>query len=241
MKPVRDIDWSKKKAVIFDLDGTLVDSAGVWDEIDQMTIKHFSGQTIDLKTINKDREHFLTNNPSGHIYLNYSKWLCEKYDIKDTAEDVLRMRWDTGCLWYKTCDYKDHADKVINKFLEMDLVLAIATSGVREQVDKAQFTNDLLKSKADFSHVFKEIVTQEDINKKKPDPEIYLETMRRLNVNANQCIVFEDHLNGVKSAKSAGIEVVNIYCPHSDYDREELDKISDYLMKDWKELYDTLT
>jgi len=215
MKSIRELDISRYKFIIFDLDGTLIDSAGVWDEIDQKTIAHFCGVIEDLSTINKNREWFLTNNPKGHIYFNYSAWLKEKYNIAETPEQILRMRWDMGCEWYKTCDYKNDAENVIKLLKESGLTLSIATSGVREQVDNAQFKNAIIMAKADFSKYFDLILTQEDVENKKPHPEFYLTVIDYFKANPSECLVFEDHLNGVKSAKKAGIEVVNVYCKHS--------------------------
>lgn len=64
--------------------------------------------------------------------------------------------------------------------------------------------------------------------------------MKKLNVTPEECLVVEDALIGVQAAKNAGIEVVNMYDKYSDSDREEINKLSDYKVKNFKELIDIL-
>lgn len=64
--------------------------------------------------------------------------------------------------------------------------------------------------------------------------------MKKLNVTPKECLVIEDALIGVQAAKNAGIEVVNMYDKYSDSDREEINSLSDYKVKNFKELIDIL-
>ena len=88
MKKLEDLDLKNKKIIIFDLDGTLIDSIGVWNMTDQHLIKEYSGKDADLDTIQADRDNFLNNNPSSDIYIAYCRYLIQKYgmSIEDPNE-----------------------------------------------------------------------------------------------------------------------------------------------------------
>ena len=88
MKKLSELNLKDKKVIIFDLDGTLIDSIGIWNLTDQKLIYNYSGKTIDLDFIQSDRNNFMHNNSSSDIYVAYSEYLINKYDlsIKDKFE-----------------------------------------------------------------------------------------------------------------------------------------------------------
>ena len=100
--------------------------------------------------------------------------------------------------------------------------MAIATSGIQPNID-FMFEEVPIKS------YFKEVVNSSHISKGKPDPEIYLKTASLLNVSPNHCLVFEDAVVGIKSAKAAGMKVIAVATTQP---REEL-SMADMIIDDY--------
>lgn len=81
--------------------------------------------------------------------------------------------------------------------------LAVATGGMRH------ICEGLLKS-ADLRHLFETVVTCEDVTRHKPAPDIYLEAARRLQVQPELCLAYEDTDPGIAAAQSAGMQVIDV-------------------------------
>lgn len=87
-----------KKVVIFDLDGTLLDTMGIWNEIDKQTIMTINNGNIDDIDIGKQRDTKLKEySKCEDAYLEYCKFLKEKYNSKMTKEEIKQLR-------YRNCD-----------------------------------------------------------------------------------------------------------------------------------------
>ena len=96
-----------KKVIIFDLDGTLIDSLGMWNYIDSDVIKEVIGYNCDTETIMNDRNNFFKNNVGGDIYLNYEKYLIDKYNLTIDIDSFHDLRWKVSQRYLKTqMDFK---------------------------------------------------------------------------------------------------------------------------------------
>lgn len=231
-----------KKIIIFDLDGTLIDSMGIWNKADESLIKKFTNKTVEeffhdnninAKDIGQLRDRLLAEFKSDDIYVQYCAWLKERFNTDMPAEEVLKIRWNfANELLQKEVDYKEDADVLLKKLKQNGYTLALATTTPKERLD---LYRKILK-KVNIDETFSVILTKEDVVHKKPDPEIYNKILEMLNVNQEECLVVEDALIGVKSAKNAGIEVINMYDKYSDADREEIEKLADYKVQNFKEL-----
>lgn len=231
-----------KKIIIFDLDGTLIDSMGIWNKADESLIKKFTNKTVEeffhdnninAKDIGQLRDRLLAEFKSDDIYVQYCAWLKERFNTDMPAEEVLKIRWNfANELLQKEVDYKEDADVLLKKLKQNGYTLALATTTPKERLD---LYRKILK-KVNIDETFSVILTKEDVVHKKPDPEIYNKILEMLNVNPEECLVVEDALIGVKSAKNAGIEVINMYDKYSDADREEIEKLADYKVQNFKEL-----
>lgn len=241
MKRIEELDLRNKKVIIFDVDGTLIDSIGIWNKTDGMMIEKYSGSKLDESIIQKDRDMFLSNNNSKDIYIEYCCYLIEKYNMNITKDEFLKERYGSVQDYFiNEMDYKPYVDEVINKLYELGYILAIATTTTKNQIDTYANKNIKMKDKVNLYKCFDYIVTKEDIVNKKPNPEVYLNILNHYNIDAKDCLVFEDSITGIKASNSAGIEVVNIYDKYADNDREEIDKITNYKINSFKEILDII-
>lgn len=210
-----------KKAVIFDLDGTLVDSMWMWKAID---IEYLGKFGISLpSTLQKDIE--------GMSFSETAVYFKETFQIPDSLEEIKadwnKMAYDK---YTKEVDFKKGAIKFLEICIQKGIKLGIATSNSRELVDA---TMEALGAKQYFDC----IMTSCEVDKGKPAPDIYLAVAKKLGVQPDECLVFEDIEMGILAGKNAGMEVCAIEDDFSMDQMEIKKKLADYYIKDYTEVF----
>ncbi len=206
------------EAVIFDMDGVLVDSP-----------------KYNWKAMNKLLGEEGVNVSDGEIkkYLGRSlkdqlKMLKEDYGIKE--HDVNEFSKKLGRIQFEIYERNIKKNSVIINFLEAlkseGIKFALATSSHRWRSDKIL---ELLSIKNKFDI----IITAEDTEKHKPDPEIYLKTAEKLEVDPKNCVAIEDAVNGIQSGKNAGMKVIALL---TDFHTKEELKEADLVINSLNEL-----
>lgn len=230
-----------KKVIIFDLDGTLIDSVGIWNKVDAEAIKELSGKVIDLDIIQKERNQILLKNKDKSAYQIYGEYLVKKYNMPYSLEEVMDKRSKIAYKYTtQVVDYKENADKVLKKLKEIGYLLVLATTSVRRTIDQYNNHNKNIIHKAKINDIFDLVLTSESVTNKKPSPEIYLKVLEELKIDRKDALVVEDSLEGVQAAKGAGIEVLNIPDDYSKRDQDEIDKLSNYKLDNFKVFLDIL-
>lgn len=209
-----------KKAVIFDLDGTLVDSMWMWKSID---IEYLGRFGISLpKTLQKDIE--------GMSFSETAIYFKETFKIPDSLEDI-KTTWNH--MAYEKYTKEVPLKKGVKEFLDYckneNIKLGIATSNSRELVDA---TLEALNIREYFDCV----MTACEAAKGKPAPDIYLAVAKKLQVETSQCLVFEDVIMGIMAGKNAGMEVCAVEDEFSMNQLEEKKKLADYYIRDYFEM-----
>ena len=210
-----------KKAVIFDLDGTLVDSMWMWKAID---IEYLGRFGFDLpSTLQKDIE--------GMSFSETAVYFKETFRIPDSLEKI-KSDWNAMAYdkYTKEVDLKPGAEKFLEYCREHGIKMGIATSNSRELVDA---TIEALGVKEYFDC----IMTSCEVAKGKPAPDIYLAVAKVLGVETSECLVFEDVEMGIMAGKNAGMMVCAIEDLFSMNQIERKKQLADYYIKDFEELH----
>lgn len=223
--------------VIFDLDGTLIDSNGVSNQLD-VELVHWLGDKESLpEKILSERDNVIANNKSGDIYLNYCEYLRKKYNSKFSKEEILQHRRDLSKELSKDIKFKPDADKMIKYLKKQNIKLALATVSRKETIDIYINDNEHIKNKCNLQDYFDYIITKDDVKLKKPNPEVYNKIIDKFKINdLSRCLVIEDSLTGVLAAKKANLNVIVMYDKYSNKDREKIEELADYNVNNYAEL-----
>lgn len=239
MKELYQLKLMDKKYIIFDMDGTLIDSIGVWNITDQKLIERYGKVSIDLDRIQSERDLFLHNVQTGDTYIEYSKYLINKYNLAIDVEKLTKIRLNLANEILTTeIDFKPNVAKLILKLKSLGFILVLATMTTPVQLSVYSKINKKMLSQMNINEVFDLILTIEDVENKKQHPEIYNKIMQYYNALPNECLIFEDSYTGVLASNNAGIEVINVYDKYADLDRDKINQITDYKIMEYQEFID---
>ena len=207
------------RAVIFDLDGVLADSEPWWNKIDAKLLAEYG---VDYH----GEYHREVLGVSYRLAVEFYK---TKFGISVPTEELVKRRGEIATEFFANrVGLFPNAKRVLEELRQMKLKLAVATSSVgasaRPFLDRhwiAQF--------------FDVIITGDEIERGKPEPDIYMCAAEKLGVVADDCLVIEDSLSGIAAAKAAHMRVAAI--PDRRFvDPREYDKEADYLLNDLSEI-----
>ena len=193
-------------AVIFDLDGVLLDSEQVWDQVREQLVRERGGRW-------HERAHA---EMMGMSSVEWSRYMHDELGVPDPPEEisagVVRRLEDA---YRKRLPLIDGAREAVER-LAARWPLGLASSSNRELIDFALEVSGL-------AQFFRVSVSSEEVARGKPAPDVYLEAARRLSVPPERCAAIEDSRNGIRSAKAAGVRVIAIPNPHFPPDEATLE------------------
>lgn len=214
---LRDAD-----AVLFDLDGTLVDSMWMWKEIDIEYLGRF-GYTCppDLQKIIE-----------GMSFSETAEYFKSRFQIPDSIDEIKAAWIQMSIEKYRNeVPLKPGALRLLQYLERTGKKAGIATSNGRDMVDA------VLES-LQIRPCFQVIATACEVAAGKPAPDIYLEVARRLQTDPSRCMVFEDVPAGILAGKRAGMRVCAVEDAFSTGMREEKMELADFYIDDYNELFD---
>lgn len=187
-----------------------------------------------------NRNYFLENNYGTDIYVEYCGFLKDKYNINIAKEEIFEIRKKISHEYVKSVSFRSYISFVLKKLKEMGFILVLATASTQNEILVYSRENKNMLREANISDVFDLIVTKENVKEKKPSPEVYLYVLDYFHARSDECLVFEDSLLGIMASKGAGIETINIYEEYSDCDREKINELADYMIRDYSEFLDII-
>jgi len=208
------------KAYIFDLDGTLLDSMGVWAQVDA---DFLAKRRIAVPPDYMDAISSMT-------FHEAAAYTIKHFSLPDTVEDLMREWNDMAAYAYgNTVRMKPHAKEFLITLRERGVKLAVATSL------SAELCAPVLRNNG-IDNFFDIICRTDEAGYGKTRPDVFLLTAQKIDVPPQDCLVFEDILAAVKSAKSAGMSVCAVYDKTSENDWEQIKAAADYAIVDFNEV-----
>ena len=205
-----------KRAALFDLDGTLVDSMWMWTDIDLEYLSRFSGaEGCDIRALQRDIE--------GLSMPETAELFKMRFRIPDSLEQMQEDWNQMAYERYRTkVPLKAGARQLLETMRRKGMKLAVCTSNSRRLAETALQANDVLG-------LFDRILTADEVGKGKPSPDV-----------PARSIVFEDVISGAIAGKRAGMTVCGVADAYSEDRRAELVEICDDFIEDFRELlYET--
>ncbi len=212
---LKDID-----AVIFDMDGTLVDSMWVWEKID---IEYMNARGYEIP----DDFH---KSIEGMSFTETAIYVKDRFNIEDDLDTIIEDWHDRVRSSYESeIMMKEGALDFMKKLKEQGIKMGIGSSNSKELIS-------VIVEKYGLGEYISAITTSCEVGSGKPAPDVYLESAKRLGVDSSRCLVFEDVPNGIRAANNAGMRSCAIYDNFSsDYDDEKRD-LADYYIEDYTQL-----
>jgi HAD superfamily hydrolase (TIGR01509 family) len=212
------------EAVIFDMDGTLIDSMWLWKDID---IKYLAKHGIALP-------EQLQEEIEGMSFSETAAYFKKRFQLKESIDEIKNEWNQMARIYYETMVTIKEGVYSFLKILEANHIkLGIATSNSRELVD-------ITINRFGIAEHFESVRTSCEVEKGKPHPDIYLQVARDLQISPEKCLVFEDVENGVIAGKRAGMRVCGIY---DEFSKDVVDKVvnvSDYYIYSYQELLEKI-
>jgi len=185
------------KAVIFDFDGLILDTETAWFD----AYKHVLQKEFQFELLLDDFSKSVGSDISI-LFSFLEKKLGKELDQPYINEQASTIHTET----IKDLDAREGVKEFLDTAKELNLKIALCSSSHYAWVHK--HLNHL-----NLYDYFDYFITQDDVSKIKPDPELYLKTLDTLDIKPSEAIVFEDSLNGLLSAQQANIPVVLVPNP----------------------------
>lgn len=198
------------KGMIFDLDGTLLDSMQVWNQIDIEFLTKRGIKIPDdyIETI-KDME-----------FIQVATYTIERFHLKETPENLLQ-EWQELAIYHyaNTIKLKPYVKEFLISLTNTKI--GIATSLSKELCIPALKNNGIYD-------IFDSLTTTNEVKRGKEYPDVYLLEANKLGLKPCDCVVFEDSLVAIQGANKGGFFTVGVYDESSAHQKDNILKESDY-------------
>lgn len=208
------------EAVIFDLDGTLIDSMWMWKSIDIDYLGRHG------KEFPADLQEEIEGMSFSETAVYFKNRFCLEDELDKIKADWNAMAWDK---YENEVTLKEGVLEFLQYLKNHNIPAGIATSNSKELVELVLKRHNLLQ-------YFKSIRTSCDVAKGKPEPDIYLLVAKDLGAAPKKCLVFEDLPQGIMAGKNAGMRVCAVADEFSNEKLEKKKKLADYYIETIKDI-----
>jgi HAD superfamily hydrolase (TIGR01509 family) len=193
------------EAVVFDLDGVIVDSEQVWDDVRERYTRE-SGGTYGPGSARA---------MMGMSSVEWSTYMAEELGVPGTPEEINAAIVERMLARYGEAPPLIPGAVEAVRRVAARWPLAIASSSNPELIE-------VVVAAAGLAELFRVTVSSQEVPRGKPAPDVYLEAARRLGVDATRCAAVEDSHNGILAAHAAGMRVLAVPNPHFPPDDESV-------------------
>ena len=181
-------------AVIFDMDGVMIDSEPLWEKTERILLAR---RSIDYSPDYRDKIVGLNQRDSGRL-------LVDTFDLDETVDDIINERISIlTSIYEKELELIPALVPLLEQLARDGYRLAVASSSPLRVVT---FVLDMFS----LHNHFLTVVSGDSVGNGKPHPDIYLHTADMLGVVPAECVAIEDSINGLRSAKGAGMYCIAI-------------------------------
>lgn len=206
------------KAVIFDMDGTLIDSMGVWAEIDRVFLKKRQIPMPDD----------ILKNIEGMSFTETAHYFKNRFNLIENVEEITKEWIEMSKEYYRDhIPLKKGAKELVEKLFNNGFKIGLGTS-CQQQLVQASLQKHGLES------YFQSVRTSCEVGRGKPFPDIFLKVAEDLQVKPEECLVFEDTIAGIKAARQAGMRVIAVFDNHSLPHMDRISELSDGFIVNFK-------
>ena len=206
-------------AYIFDLDGTLLDSMNVWEQID---VDFLSKRGFDVPEDYFDAVGSLS-------FQEAAEYTIERFNLPDTVDNLL-VEWNSMAVYayVNTVPLKPNALEYLTALKNRGAKLAIATSLPAALYEPVLRNHGIME-------LFDVVCSTDEVTHGKTRPDVFILAAQRLGVAPEMCVVFEDILQAMQSARRAGMTVYGVYDDSSSEHWEAIKKTADGVIYDFKD------
>ena len=208
------------KACLFDMDGTLLDSMHIWKDIDIEFLGRFGYELPP--TLQREIE--------GMSFRETACYIKDRFHLPISIEEIMNI-WNEMAFqkYSEEIFFKEGAFEFVKMLKEKGICTAICTSNSRELVNA-------VAEHLGFMPYFDTIITSCEVGAGKPAPDIYLEAAKKLGVEPEHCLVFEDIVTGLTAGKRAGMKLCAVEDLYSADQKEAKKAMADYYVENYLDL-----
>ncbi len=207
------------EVAIFDLDGTLLDSMDIWEQIDisflqKRNLTIYPGYVEEI---------------CARSFEEAAQYTIDLYDLEENVSDIIE-EWNRMAEYEYSHNVKmyPHALDYLLRLKAMNVKLAVATGLPKQLFIPCLENNSVLE-------LFDALCSTEEVIHGKEYPDIYELVANKLRIAPDKCIVFDDVLPAIKSAKQAGMIACGMFEKYSKHRRAEIESIADYYLFNFKD------
>lgn len=211
---------SALEGAVFDLDGTLLDSMGIWEQIDI--------RFLQKRHLKATKDYVQAVTPMG--FQQAAEYTISRFGLKESAAAII-AEWNDMVqdAYAHEIALKPYAKEYLLYLKQSGIKLGVATALTPNLYEAALKNNGIFNLFSAFSHLA-------EVRRGKGYPDIYLSAAKKLNVEPQDCIVFEDIADGIRGAKAGGFRTCGVYDRYSEYESDKIRSLSDQYIMNFKEL-----